>query len=54
MYVTRTLGMQNNICIQDEKVSYAYPKDDALMEQINSYFDKLFEMLHEQNAEMAA
>lgn len=54
MYVTRTLGMQNNICKQDEKVSFAYPKDDALMEQINSYFDKLFEMLHEQNAEMAA
>lgn len=46
MYVTRTLGVQNSICKPDSKIDFAYPVDDRLMEEINSYFSRLFATLH--------
>lgn len=54
MYVTRTLGMKNSICKPDEEMSFAYPKDEKMMEKINEYFSLLFESLNTVDEEVAA
>jgi len=45
LYVTRTLLVSNSICKPDAETSFAYPKDEELMDAINAYFDSLFEKI---------
>ncbi len=54
MYVTRTLGMKNSICIPDDEVSFAYPQDEDMMIKVDAYYSELFKGLNEEKDENRA
>lgn len=46
IYCTKVLKIRNSICKQEDKMRFAYPQDERLLELVKDYYDRLFSSLN--------